>query len=155
MRMGGEIGRRMAESSGLSAQDYAVLVILTSDPEGSARFFELAARLGWEKSRLSHHIGRMERRGFVCKEKCEADRRGSFVRITPQGRSEIEAAAPGHLEDVRELFVDRLSREQLEILGDITDAILEGLDRTDAASAGPGSTGPGNTGSAEPSFSDP
>ena len=68
MRLGGEIGRRLAESSGLSAQDYAVLVILTSDPEGSARFFELAARLGWEKSRLSHHIGRMERRGVVCKE---------------------------------------------------------------------------------------
>lgn len=128
MRLGAEVGRRLAAASGLSVQDYGVLVVLTSQPDGSIRSYELAARLGWEKSRLSHHIGRMERRGLVTKQRCEVDRRGWFVAITPQGRSEIEAAAPGHLEDVRELFVDLLEPAQLDVLGDITETVLAHLD---------------------------
>ena len=128
MRLGAEVGRRLAAASGLSVQDYGVLVVLTSQPDGSIRSYELAARLGWEKSRLSHHIGRMQRRGLVTKQRCEVDRRGWFVAITPQGRSEIEAAAPGHLEDVRELFVDLLEPAQLDALGDITETVLAHLD---------------------------
>ncbi|MCB0952161.1 MAG: winged helix-turn-helix transcriptional regulator [Microthrixaceae bacterium] len=128
MRLGAEVGRRLAAASGLSVQDYGVLVVLTSQPDGSIRSYELAARLGWEKSRLSHHIGRMQRRGLVTKQRCEVDRRGWFVAITPQGRSEIEAAAPGHLEDVRELFVDLLEPAQLDVLGDITETVLAHLD---------------------------
>ena len=128
MRLGAEVGRRLAAASGLSVQDYGVLVVLTSQPDGSIRSYELAARLGWEKSRLSHHIGRMQRRGLVTKQRCEVDRRGWFVAITPQGRSEIEAAAPGHLEDVRELFVDLLEPAQLVVVTDITETVLAHLD---------------------------
>ena len=128
MRLGAEVGRRLAAASGLSVQDYGVLVVLTSQPDGSIRSYELAARLGWEKSRLSHHIGRMQRRGLVTKQRCEVDRRGWFVAITPQGRSEIEAAAPGHLEDVRELFVDLLEPAQLDDVADITETVLAHLD---------------------------
>lgn len=129
MRLGAEIARRLASEGGMSAQDYAVLVMLTDQPDGRARLYQLAASLGWEKSRVSHHLNRMADRGLITKEPCPEDRRGSFVVITPHGRSEIQAAAPGHLEDVRELFVDRLSREQLDVMGDIAQVILEGLDR--------------------------
>lgn len=128
MRLGAEVGRRLSADSGLSSQDYAVLVVLTSEADGAIRLYELASLLGWEKSRLSHHIGRMQRRGLVTKQRCDVDRRGWFVSITPQGRSEIEAAAPGHLVDVRELFVDLLSAEQLDVLGDIAETVLANLD---------------------------
>jgi DNA-binding MarR family transcriptional regulator len=88
------------------------------------RLFELAEVLGWEKSRLSHHIARMERRGLVTKERCDSDGRGAFAVVTDQGRAEIEAAAPGHVAEVRRLFIDHLTPAQLDTLADITEAVL-------------------------------
>ncbi len=130
MRLGAEVARRLAARSAMSAQDYAVLVMLTDRADGRARHHELADGLGWEKSRVSHHINRMVKRGLVTKEACPDDARGAYVVVTPTGREEIAAAAPGHLEDVRELFVDRLSTRQLEVLGDIAQVVISGLNAT-------------------------
>lgn len=127
-RLGTEMNRRLGAQSGLSAQDYSVLIVLAKHPQGAARLYELADRLGWEKSRLSHHIGRMKERGLVAKQQCESDRRGWFVAITDEGRKEIEGAAPSHLDDVRELFTGLLTAEQLETMGDIAGAVLAKLD---------------------------
>jgi DNA-binding MarR family transcriptional regulator len=93
------------------------------------RAFELSRRLGWEKSRLSHHIARMEARGLVGREPCDTDHRGAFVVLTPTGRAAIEVAAPGHVEGVRRHFIDLLTPEQLEVLADITDTVLTELER--------------------------
>lgn len=105
-----------------------MLVALTDRPDGRLRLFELAEVLGWEKSRLSHHIGRMERRGLVQKERCDSDGRGTFAVVTEQGRAEIQAAAPGHVAEVRRLFIDHLAPEQLDVLADITELVLAALD---------------------------
>jgi DNA-binding MarR family transcriptional regulator len=124
MRLEGALARQLAAESGLSYPDYLVLVALTDRPEGRMRLFELAAVLGWEKSRLSHHIARMTDRGLVGKERCDSDRRGAFVVVTGHGRREIEAAAPGHVAAVRRLFIDRLTPRQLAEIADIAETIL-------------------------------
>lgn len=128
MRLESELARQLAADSGLSYPDYLVLVALTDRPDGQMRLFELADVLGWEKSRASHHVGRMVERGLVKKQKCDFDRRGFYVVVTARGRREIEAAAPGHVATVRRLFVDRLSPEQLDALGDAAEVILAAVD---------------------------
>jgi DNA-binding MarR family transcriptional regulator len=128
MRLDAALARQLAAESGLSYQDYTVLVALTDRPDGRMRLFELARDLGGEKSRLSHHIARMAERGLVAKDRCGSDRRGAFVAVTEQGRKEIEAAAPGHVEAVRRLFLDRLTPEQLDAVGAAAEAVLAGLD---------------------------
>ena len=128
MRLDGELARLLTAESGLSYQDYTVLVALTAQPEGRMRAFELGAILGWEKSRLSHHVRRMAERGLVKKDKCASDRRGSFVAVTAAGRKEIEAAAPGHVTAVRQLFVDRLTGDQLDAIADVAETVLAGLE---------------------------
>lgn len=128
MRLDGELARQLATDSGLSYPDYVVLVALTDRPDGRMRLFELADVLGWEKSRLSHQVTRMSSRGLVTKEKCDSDRRGAYVVITADGRREIEAAAPGHVDAVRRLFVDRLTPEQLDAIGDAAEVVLAALD---------------------------
>jgi DNA-binding MarR family transcriptional regulator len=120
--------RQLATESGLSYQDYLVLVALTDQPDGRTRLFELGQHLGWEKSRLSHHITRMAERGLVAKEKCASDRRGAFVVVTKRGRNEIAAAAPGHVDAVRRLFVDRLTPEQLRAVGEAAEVVLAAMD---------------------------
>jgi DNA-binding MarR family transcriptional regulator len=138
MRLDGALARQLARDSGLSYPDYTVLVALTGSSEGRMRLFELARLLGWEKSRVSHHIARMAERGLVAKDRCGSDRRGAFVLVTEVGRQEIEAAAPGHLEIVRRLFVDRLTPQQLDAVADAAETVLAALD--EASSAEPGST---------------
>lgn len=128
MRVTAELARQLAAESGLSYQDYLLLVALTDRPDGRMRLFELARDLGWEKSRLSHHIARMAERGLVTKEKCDSDRRGAFVVVTRRGRKEIEAAAPGHVDAVRRFFVDRLTPRQLDALRSAAETVLAGLD---------------------------
>jgi DNA-binding MarR family transcriptional regulator len=136
MRLIGELSRQLAAESGLSYQDYVVLVALTDRSDGRLRLYELGRILGWEKSRVSHHVGRMGERGLVRKEPCHTDRRGAFVVVTPHGRREIEAAAPGHVAKVRELFIDRLTPRQLDAFADAAEAVLTGLAGTVEAEPG-------------------
>ena len=128
MRLDGELARQLASDSGLSYPDYVVLVALTDRRDGRMRLFELAGVLGWEKSRLSHHVARMATRGLVQKEKCDSDRRGAFVVITNEGGKQIEAAAPGHVRTVRHLFVDRLTPDVLDVIATAAEKVLADMD---------------------------
>ncbi|MFD8818491.1 MarR family winged helix-turn-helix transcriptional regulator, partial [Streptomyces sp. NPDC059627] len=74
---------------------------------------DVAARVGWERSRLSHQIGRMERRGLIRREECATDSRGAEVVLTPEGAEAFRNASLPHLRAVRELFVAPLTPDQL------------------------------------------
>ncbi len=128
MRLTAELARQVAEDSSLSYADYVVLVALTAEEEGRMRALELARSLGWEQSRLSHHAARMVERGLVKKEKCDSDRRGAYVVVTAEGRRQLAEAAPGHVEAVRRLFIDRTTGDELEVLARISERVLGGLD---------------------------
>jgi DNA-binding MarR family transcriptional regulator len=114
--------------SGLSGADFEVLVALTDVTEGRVRFQDLAEEIDWERSRLSHQVARMIKRGLVAREECAEDGRGAFVVITAQGREVIEAAAPKHVVTVRRLIVDALGPDDLAELGRISGRILEQID---------------------------
>lgn len=121
------IGRSLQTSFGLSEGDFGVLVNLSEAPDGRLRAYQLGQALQWEKSRLSHHITRMEGRGLVRREECPTDARGAFVVITEKGRAAIEAAAPQHVEDVRRFFLDQLTPAQIDALGDMAQTVLARL----------------------------
>src|SRR6478736_1561255 len=78
--------RELQADSDLSLQDFDVLVALTDTPDERLRVSELADALHWERSRLSHHVRRMERRGLVQRDDCLDDGRGSFIVLSPAGR---------------------------------------------------------------------
>jgi DNA-binding MarR family transcriptional regulator len=93
------------------------------------RLFELGELLGWEKSRLSHQVRRMADRGLVTKEKCDSDRRGAFVAVAKRGRKEIESAAPGHVRIVRQLFIDKLTPDELDVIASVATRVLAEFDQ--------------------------
>ncbi len=126
-RLEERLNRQLQRDSGLSSADYEVLVNLSEAEESRLRSFQLGALIRWEKSRLSHHLTRMEKRGLIAREECPTDGRGAYVVLTPAGRSAIETAAPRHVDEVRRLFIDLLTEEQLQQLVDITDVVLEVL----------------------------
>ena len=89
---------------------------------------ELAAVSLLSKSRLSHQITRLERIGWVERTDCPTDRRGAYAVLTGDGMRALEDAAPGHVEDVRELLLAALNRKQISQLGDLMTVLRDHLE---------------------------
>ena len=121
--------QQLVRESGLSGADYRVLHPLSEAPGGLLRARDLGSELGWDRSRLSHHLSRMERRGLVAREECAEDARGLMVRLTKVGRRAIEKAAPGHADAVRRYFFDQLSKDEIETMAAAFDRVLDNLRR--------------------------
>ena len=136
-----EVSRRLQQETGLSGADYDVLVILSEAPNGRLRAFEIGAVIGWEKSRLSHQLTRMQQRGLIERSNCSEDRRGAFVVLTPTGRATVEEAAPRHVESVRRYLFDELSAAEVDALGTIGRTVVERL-RASCGSLGDPCDGP-------------
>lgn len=118
---------QLLRDAGLSAADYHVLVPLSEASAGVLRARDLGIEIGWDRSRLSHHVSRMEKRGLVVREECSEDGRGSMVRLTAAGRKAIEGAAPEHAETVRRYLFDLLSDREIDTLTRVFDRLLEKL----------------------------
>lgn len=131
-RLSEYIERQLRTHSGLSTADYQVLAHLSEAPEGRLRSFALGDALQWEKSRLSQHLTRMQNRNLIRRERCATDQRGAVVVITEQGRTLVEAAAPLHLADVRNVLIDHVTPAQMDLLielGDQVEAQLAEIDQ--------------------------
>lgn len=119
---------RELQRDDLSGPDFAVLVCLTEAPQDRLRVSDLGRQLQWEKSRLSHHLGRMAKRGLVLRSECPEDARGAFIAATHQGRAAIEKAAPHHVSTVRRLMFDGMEVDEAEVVQRFLDRIKARLE---------------------------
>jgi DNA-binding MarR family transcriptional regulator len=122
-----QLNRQLQRDSGLTLPEYEVLVQLSEAPGRQLRPYQICEALNWEQSRLSHQLSRMQRRGLVTRQECEADGRGAFVVLTPAGANSIESAAPGHVAAVRQLIFDRLSDDERAVFEQACGTILSAL----------------------------
>ena len=118
--------RHLQHDAGLSAPDFEVLVNLSEASDGRMRASELGEATGWDKSRLSHHLARMAKRGLLAREPGAG--RYPDVVLTDEGRAAITAVAPAHAARVRALLVDVLGPERLARLGAASDDVLAAID---------------------------
>ena len=107
----------------LSMADYEVLAQLSDAPDRRMRMSELAEIAMLSKSRLSHRMKVMEKAGWVRREVCTEDKRGSFAVMTEKGWRAIVKAAPDHVASVRNRFVDNLNVKDQEELAKIFDRL--------------------------------
>ena len=124
-----DLDRQLQRDAGLAHSHYGILVALSEAPCHRLRMSDLAQLQRYSQSRLTHAIARLERDGYVVREQCPTDRRGQNAVLTPAGMKALEAAAPGHVAEVRAKVFDRLSDAQVAALRDVCENLLEGLDR--------------------------
>ena len=117
------LASRLQAESDLSTGDYAVLLALSEASGKRMRSSELAAHIDWERSRLSHHLGRMESRGLIGREKCLDDSRGSEIVLTATGASMFRSASAPHFRAIQELFLDALDPSLLGKVDEVTKAL--------------------------------
>lgn len=122
VRLQAAMNRQLQHDCGVSLAEYDVLVALSE--AGPLRVFELGEAVGWEQSRLSHQLTRMQGRSLVERRGSGDDRRGSVVTITAAGRAALQTAAPGHAALVRQVVFDGMSDAQLRAVGAWTSTVL-------------------------------
>ncbi|MYQ81727.1 MarR family transcriptional regulator [Streptomyces sp. SID4923] len=101
-----------ADAAGLSEPDLTILVSL-SKADGSLRQSELAASLGWDRTRISHQLTRMSKRDLIARERSGG---ATVVTLTEAGRSTVAAVHPGLEAAVRRHFTDKLTAQETETL---------------------------------------
>jgi DNA-binding MarR family transcriptional regulator len=126
--MAARIAARMQAESALSPGDYSVLLALSEAQGRRLRSSQLAHEIGWERSRLSHHLGRMERRALIERVQASDDNRGAWIVLTDEGAQIFRRASSPHLHSVQQLFVTALSEAQLVALDDSMRALRSHLD---------------------------
>jgi DNA-binding MarR family transcriptional regulator len=123
--------RELQRDARISGPDYEILITLFESPEKQLRARELTARLGWEKSRLSHQVTRMVARELVERSECDTDARGTWIGLTTKGRLATLGAVRAHAQTIRRLFFDVLTESELEVLGAVSGRVLEAIDPPD------------------------
>lgn len=124
----GVLETQLRRDSDLTHYEYLVLAMLSEAPDRTLRMSDLARRTNATLPRLSHVVKRLEGRGLVERSASSEDGRATNTRLTERGWRTLEAAAPGHVRQVRSAVIDALSPEQVDQLDQIADAILQRID---------------------------
>lgn len=128
--------RHMQQECGLSGSDFEILVNLSEAPGERMRAVDLATATRWEKSRLSHHLSRMVKRGLVARE--PGGQRYPDIVLTAAGRDAIGSCAPANAARVRALFIDVVGPQRLAVLAEACRDVLAALEEHRATDCPPG-----------------
>ncbi|HEX7276060.1 MAG TPA: MarR family transcriptional regulator [Acidimicrobiales bacterium] len=123
------LDHELQRDGGIPHGYYEILVRLSEAPDRTLRMSQLAERSQSSRSRISHAVARLEETGWVRRETCPTDRRGSMAVLTDKGFEALAAAAPGHVEGVRSHLFDQLDAEQVAQLRAISEAVRDHLVR--------------------------
>jgi DNA-binding MarR family transcriptional regulator len=118
---------RGPQESGLSGADYEILAALSAHDGDRMPARDLCNTVGWEKSRVSHQMRRMQTDGLISREPNPDDARSTMVCLLPAGRAAVEKAAPRHVQDVRRTFIDLLTPAELDTLVTLNERVLHHL----------------------------
>jgi DNA-binding MarR family transcriptional regulator len=111
-----ELSAKLIGDHSLTINDYEALLHLSHAEQGAMRRVDLAERLMLTPSGVTRLLDGLERDGWVTKATCSSDARVTYAVLTDAGRELLEAASRSHLEQVRTLFEERLSQDELETL---------------------------------------
>ena len=131
LRLPAALDAQLERDAGMSQFEYGVLAWLSEAPERTIRMSELAALAEGSLPRLSQVVARLEKRGWVRRTPDPADGRYTLAILTDDGWSTITNTAPGHVETVRRLIFDQLTRAQSRQLRDICRRIMRAIDPDD------------------------
>lgn len=126
--------------AGISIPEFEILIGLHRDPDHRLRVRDMAAGIGWEKSRVSHQVTRMVSRGLVARADCPSDGRGSWIVMTPDGRRAVLAGIRAHTAALEQLFWRPVAGDA-DTLRAVSHRVLDALGPVDTGADVPVGTG--------------
>ena len=122
-----KIDRRLHHEGLISLADYGVLITLVTAPGLRLRMSDLGAQRMLTPSGITRVVVRLEAQGFVRREPDPADGRAAFAALTRPGLEALRRAQVVHHATVRELYLGRLTKRELERLTAIFEKALPGV----------------------------
>lgn len=114
-----ELDKEIREKDGIGLPEYEILVRLSEHEGHTMRMAQLATGTTMSRSRLTHSVARMEKKGLLERSAIPEDGRGVNCVMTEAGWQLLQTAAPDHVAGVREHLVDLLEPEEMATLGRI------------------------------------
>jgi DNA-binding MarR family transcriptional regulator len=139
------VEQQFREDGGIGGAQFAILVQLANSPTGQARMTDLADSLVYSRSGLTYQAGQMEKAGLITRAPAEDDERSIIVELTPAGREVLDRVMPGHLEVVRRLFFQWLSRDEVLGLADLMPRLRDHMRTAPPRSQRPRKPSPGRS----------
>ncbi|MFF5077744.1 MarR family winged helix-turn-helix transcriptional regulator [Actinoplanes sp. NPDC000266] len=127
MLMPAALDRQLREDTGIPHAYYQIMATLSAADGHRMRMTDLARAVGTTLSRLSHAVSSLEQRGWLERRACPTDKRGQMAHLTGAGLATVQAAAPGHVAEVRRLLFDHLTPEEIAQLRAVTAKLLPAL----------------------------
>lgn len=124
VQMTEQLDQELQKNSQISLTDFEILLVLSEAPDSRLRMSELARQVLVSRSRLTYRVDRLTQVGYVTREECEDDRRGLWAIITNAGRQALDRAGADHHRDIRNLFFDGLTADELDLL----ESVFQRLD---------------------------
>jgi DNA-binding MarR family transcriptional regulator len=127
-RLPAALDAQLRRDAGISHFEYQVLALLSEAPGRTLRMSALATLAEGSLPRLSQVVARLEQPGWVRRTPDPADGRYTLAILTDQGLAKVTEAAPGHVQEVRRLVFDPLTKTQSRQLRDISRRIMRAID---------------------------
>jgi DNA-binding MarR family transcriptional regulator len=131
VRLPAALDAQMRRDAGISHFEYEALALLSEAPGRTLRMSALATLAGASLPRLSQVVARLEQRGWVRRTPDPADGRYTLAILTGEGQAKVTQAAPGHVQEVRRLIFDPLTKTQSRQLREIGRRIIRAIDPDD------------------------
>ena len=131
-----QIERHLQSSFGISKAEFSILITLLRSSAKELRVGDFSQSLGWEKSRVSHLLTRMEGRGLVKRAETGAAGRRTGLQLTSQGRQLAERALAGHAQNLKRNFFEVSTPEQNVMIRSWVDKMIQALQGSDAEGQG-------------------
>ncbi|MER5432014.1 MarR family transcriptional regulator [Streptomyces sp. NPDC002588] len=135
-----ELERGLQRDCDISKAEFSVLVTLWQATGREMRVGELSESLDWDKSRVSHQLTRMEKRGFVERTRYGADGRRAGIGLTTEGRRAVQSAVLVHGGNIRRHFLDSLTPEQASVIRAWSEQAVDRLEPHRSEAAGDGAS---------------
>lgn len=113
----------LTAATGLTLNQYEVLLFLHAAPERALRMSQLAERVLLSKSGMTRAVDQLVARGLVERRRCPTDARGLLAVLTEAGQAKLRQAAPVHLAGIRRHFTANLEEGELRVLGGLLERV--------------------------------
>ncbi len=131
MRLPNALDAQLVRDAGITHFEYVVMSALSESPEHTLRMSQLAVLAESALPRLSQVVGRLEKRGWISRATDLDDRRSTLATLTEEGWNKVVETAPGHVEAVRTLVFDPLTKAQQRHMLEASRRIMAVIDPDD------------------------